>query len=494
MRQSDRHVLPSSPQTNRAGDFPSGHGSRSLRATPLFFVNSARPHSTLLWAAVGIAAVIVGVPLGQQLRSVFSAAPSGESEKIRTPRELTSGAAQSNIPANPTDHSTEDTLSDDAIEAELSRLLGASSRAGGSRSTIEVMDAISAANQEKSDLRRYLLIYEAVSELGRSDFEAALIRARKENNSIAQRAIERRWAEVDPLSAAKAWADGSEKLVGDSFFSSWVKINPSSALTWFSGLEEGPQRQKARELILERVAKYDPQRALDFSNQITNEKDRNALVARSLKTVAESDLPQAITLARSLPEGTTRDTALDTVITQIASTDLASAQKLIAENPNGTFSRASASVAAGLLKQSPVQAVAWADSLPEGSAKEAAYAGIAREWSTRDMEAVAEWLDKLPASAARDAAVVSFAGRNAARDPEGATLWAATLPNSDSKKGLLMMTVRNWQRTNPEAAQKWIDTAEGLSAAEKESLSTLQSASKPGKGNSKTPDKPKKIN
>jgi hypothetical protein len=57
-----------------------------------------------------------------------------------------------------------------------------------------------------------------------------------------------------------------------------------------------------------------------------------------------------------------------------------------------------------------------------------------------------------------------------------------------------MMTVRNWQRTNPEAAQKWIDTAEGLSAAEKESLSTLQSVSKSGKGNSKTPDKPKKIN
>lgn len=442
-------------------------------------MNPTRSHSTLLWAAVGIAAVLGGVSLGQRLRSVFSASPSDKLEKVRVERGVTS-TAHPDISPDPTVSPPEDTLSDDAIEAELSRLLGASSRAGGSRSTIEVMDAISTANQEKSDLRRYLLIYEAVSELGRNDFEAALLRARKENNSIAQRAIERRWAEVDPLSAAKAWADGSEKLVGDSFFSSWVKINPSSALTWFTALEEGPQRQKARELILERVAKYDPQRALDFSNQITNEKDRNSLVARSLKTVAESDLPQAITLARSLPEGTTRDTALDTVITQIASTDLAAAQKLIAENPDGTFSRASASVAAGLLKQSPAQAVAWADTLPEGLARESAYAGITREWSTRDLEAVAGWLDKLPPSAARDAAVLSFAGRNAARDPEGATLWASTLPASDSRKGLLMMTVRNWQRTNPEAAQKWIDSAEGLSATEKESLASLQTTSKSG--------------
>ncbi len=454
-------------------------------------MNPTRSHSALLWTAVGIAAVLGGVALGQRLRTVFSASPSDKSERVDIQRAVPS-TAQANIPADPPVSPQRDILSDDAIEAELSRLLGASSRAGGSRSTMEVMDAISTANQEKSDLRRYLLIYEAVSELGRNDFEAALLRARKENNSIAQRAIERRWAEVDPLSAAKAWASGSEKLVGDSFFSSWVKISPSSALAWFSGLDEGPQRQKARELILERVAKYDPQRALDFSNQITNEKDRNALVSRSLKTVAESDLPQAITLARSLPVGTTRDAALDTVITQIASTDLAAAQKLIAENPDGTFSRASASVAAGLLKQSPIQAVAWADTLPEGTARESAYAGIAREWSTRDLEAVAGWLDKLPASAARDAAVLAFAGRNAARDPEGATLWASTLPANDSRKNLLMMTLRNWQRINPGAVQKWIDSAEGLSAAERESLSTLQVTSKSGTGSSKTLGKPQK--
>ena len=101
-------------------------------------------------------------------------------------------------------------------------------------------------------------------------------------------------------------------------------------------------------------------------------------------------------------------------------------------------------------------------------------------------------MDKLPASAARDAAVLAFAGRNAARDPEGATLWASTLPANDSRKNLLMMTLRNWQRTNPEAVQKWIDSAEGLSAAERESLSTLQITSKSGTGSSKTLGKPQK--
>ena len=461
----------------------------SIPGPPALLVKSTRFNSTFLWAAVGFAATLAGVPLGQQLRSGLSAErPSGP--QFVAGKNDRSNEATGPVPTSGV--SSRDDLSDDAIETELSSLFGASSRTGGSRSAIEAMDALSAANEEKSDLRRYLLIYEAVNELGRNDFEAALLRARKENNHIAQRALERRWAEVDPLSAAKAWAAGSEKLVGDSFFASWVKINASSALTWFSELEEGPQKQKARELVLDRVAKSDPQRALDFANQITNEKDRNALVARSLKTVGDSDISQAITLARALPEGTTRDTALDTVITQIASTDLAAAQKLIEETPQGNFSRAAASVAAGLLKQSPGQAVSWANALPEGLAKESAYAGIAREWSTRDLEAAAGWLDTLPSGAPRDAAVLSFAGRNAARDPEGATLWASTLPSSDSRTNLLMITVRNWQRSNPEAVQKWIETAEGLSAAERESLLNLQAASKSPGTNQKTPSKPSK--
>jgi hypothetical protein len=55
-----------------------------------------------------------------------------------------------------------------------------------------------------------------------------------------------------------------------------------------------------------------------------------------------------------------------------------------------------------------------------------------------------------------------------------------------------MMTIRNWQRTNPEAAQKWIDSAEGLSAAEKESLASLQTTSKSGPSKVKPSAKPQK--
>jgi hypothetical protein len=79
------------------------------------------------------------------------------------------------------------------------------------------IDAISAAFNDKSDLRRFLGIYEAASELGKDDIAAALERAKAEDNPIAVRALERRWAEVDPVGAIKARKEGKAQPFGDAF-------------------------------------------------------------------------------------------------------------------------------------------------------------------------------------------------------------------------------------------------------------------------------------
>ena len=88
----------------------------------------------------------------------------------------------------------------------------------------------------------------------------------------------------------------------------------------------------------------------------------------------------------------------------------------------------------------------------------------------RDVDAAATWLDTLPKGSARDAAVASFATRTAPRDPEGATMWAATLEPGAQRSSALGQTVGIWLRLNPAAANEWITNAPGLSAEERESL------------------------
>jgi len=179
-------------------------------------VNAQSSIQQFRWPILAVVALCAGIPLGRSLRSSVSAPPPA-------PSALPSTSAQTPDP-NALPKSL-DSVSDEAVESEISRLVGASSSLAGTRTPTEVLDAITAANSIKSDLQRFAATYEAVSELGRNDLAEALERARDERyNPIAIRAIERRWAEIDPQGAAKIAAEsgGSMKL-DDAFFSPFLE-------------------------------------------------------------------------------------------------------------------------------------------------------------------------------------------------------------------------------------------------------------------------------
>jgi hypothetical protein len=433
-------------------------------------VNPTPPILFLKRHSLTLAAVLVGVFLGRTLKQGEQQDAAAAGGPVRAADTNGFGpAAEASSPAKVGEKD-----SDAAVEAEVARILGGAAPDSANRTPQQTMDAISSAVQEKSDLRRFLAVYEAVSELGKDDVGAALERARKEDNAIAIRALERRWGEIDPVGAAKAWASGESKPLGDAFFSAWSKTNPSSALRWYAGLEDGDIKNQARSLILDRVAKTDPQRALDFANQLPDGKDQTQLISRALANLGAKDPAEALAAARRLPEGAGRKAGIDSVVNQVASTNLKEAQRLIEELPPNTVTNASAAVAAALARKGPETALEWAGTLPDGQSKEAAFGGIAREWAGRDVQAAAGWLDTLPAGAAKNAAVASFATRAAPRDPEGATVWAATLPQGSQRSSVLAQTVGIWQRLNPEAAADWIKSAPGLSADERTALTHLQ--------------------
>ncbi|NBV84774.1 MAG: hypothetical protein EBS01_00570 [Verrucomicrobia bacterium] len=364
--------------------------------------------------------------------------------------------------------------SDAAVEAEVARLLGGAPLGDGARTATEVMDAISAANNQKSDLRKFLAIYEAVSQLGKGALLEAFERAINENNPTAIRALERRWAEIDPAGAAKALAEKKISSLSEAFCEAWAKSDPAGALQWFAGLENGDQKNLARTSILNRIATVDPSRALDYANQMPAGEDQKQLLSRALAAIGKKDPGAAFAAAQTLPEGDIRKTGLDAVLTQIASTNVSEAQRLLSELPPNSVSSAPAVITSRLARDNPQNALDFAATLAEGAGRDAASGALAREWAGRDVEAAAKWLDSIPKGATRDSAVASFATRTAPRDPEGATLWASTLPPGKQRSATLTQTISIWQRTNPAAAAEWINAAPELSPDERKALSQVQ--------------------
>ncbi len=427
--------------------------------------------SSLTIPVLTVAAVLLGIPLGRSLRGTPKATGPSPGPSAASGGQTASGIGFAKPAVKPAAVEADDA----ATDAEFARLLGDRPLAESKRTPVQIMDGISAAYQEKSELRRFLGIYESVAELGKESIGEALERARKENNAIAIRALERRWAELDPETAIKEWQEGKAKPPGDAFFGAWAKSNPAGALRWFASLPEGEVRKEASVAVLDRIAKADPLRALDFANQLPEGKDQSLLVTRALGALSAKDPNTALAAAQGLPEGAGRRAGLDSVVTQIATTNLEEAQRVAKELPPNTLSGAGSVIAGALVKQSPEGALEWAGTLPDGATKASAYAGIAREWASRDVVAAATWLDTLPKGPERDSAVASFANRTAPRDPEGATAWASTLPQGEQRTAVLTQTLAIWQRLNPEAANEWLAKATDISPSEREALSQAAS-------------------
>lgn len=441
-----------------------------------------RYFSAIRWPLAGVLSVGAGVALGRLVRSDSrDGADFLEARRGGNRGEAAGHGAERSAPAREGMPPGADAsvVGQDA-HANLAQLLGISAGVGGKFSPEQLMDAISTLKDEKSQFRRFMGVYEAVSLLGKEDMEQALRRARDEKDEVAMTALHRRWAEVDPVSAANSWLQGTDKLVNSSIFSTWAKINPAGALRWLSQLEASPRRDEARTAIFYSVARSDPQRALEMAAQFPEGADRALLVSRAIHYMAGEDAGQALAAAKAQTDPAVRNAGLDVVVSKLAATQLEEAQRVFAELPPNSLVQGAGLIAAGLVRQSPQKAVEWAQSLPEGPSRDAVYGSIAKEWAARDVEGLAAWLDKLPQGSARNSAVLAFAGRSALSDPEGAALWLSTIPWGDARTKLLTTAFSNWQRVNPKAAQQWIQTSQHLSPEERAALgAALQTTGKP---------------
>lgn len=418
------------------------------------------------------ASFLLGLPLG---RVLF---PENSSP---APTAATNREADTRVANEPVGASTN---ADDSLDNEISKLLGGNSNSPANRTPAELIAEISAALSIKSELQRFSAIYEAVNRLGRDDLAEALRKAVADNNAIAIRAIQRRWAEVDPVGAAKlAQQEGQNLDLGDAFYAAWAKLNPSAALNFVSALAGDEKRNGPRQIVFNAIAKSDPRKAIDLSTSLPESNEKNRMLATAIETIAQTNSSEAMQLAKTLPEGDSRRAAIDAVITKVASTNISEAQAMLANLPPNTARESAAAIANLLFKDSRDSATQWANALPEGETKASAFSSIASNLAGSDVESAASWIESLPKGPSRDSAVAAFAGRTAFRDPEGATEWASTIPPGELRNNVLQRTLSIWQRTNSQAASQWIDKSPALSDAERTDLSKA----------SQTPPEPRRF-
>ena len=100
----------------------------------------------------------------------------------------------------------------------------------------------------------------------------------------------------------------------------------------------------------------------------------------------------------------------------------------------------------------PADAAAWAESLPDGAARQSAVDQVAIAWSATDAQAAWDWSAGLPAGEARDAALLSLAYELAREDPALAFERSTQLAEGPDRVRLVEHAVSNWALADPQAA------------------------------------------
>ena len=301
----------------------------------------------------------------------------------------------------------------------------------------------------------------------------------------------------------------------------WLRTDAPAALAWAQNLPPA-DRAPAIESALHELALKDPLQVIELAQKNLTDPALERTLLLALRKITETNPAAAAGLVTLLPAGATQTSAaldiaralaaknpataldfigqlpagpaqtlaLNNALTSWAAAAPAAAGQYVAALPPGPTQNAAAAHLATLLAREPANALAWAQSLPAATARDAALVSIANTWAQTDPAAATRWASTQPAgptastaltgalsywlltdsAAARDfvttlpaatqlAAAASIAPQLAQRDPTAALAWAQTLAAPAAREAAVAAAYTRWLDNAPAAARTWLATA-----------------------------------
>ena len=339
-----------------------------------------------------------------------------------------------------------------------------------------------------SDYHRTIRLAGAAAKLDREEVLAALEQEQaRENGSVDQRAesiqeaLLARYAELDPRAATLWLLQTYPHQLRDVWMkvtlSTWVSRDQEAALAWASGLPARDLRASVYNALLEELGGLDPAAAerlvvtlgnnadnLDALYQKLAEKDLPSAVAHAVKlrsTNAASairgvmkvwvirDLAGASAWANQMPAGDLREAAWSSLYQEWIDHDPASAAAYLSENGGADLREQSRNVASVWVERDPQAALRWSESLPYAPRKDALASAISN-WAERDPRAAAEYALSQMGSNQNDL-VTSVMWAWSKADLPTALGWAETLPSGGLRDDARRSVYQDWATNDPHA-------------------------------------------
>lgn len=278
---------------------------------------------------------------------------------------------------------------------------------------------------------------------------------------LVRRAVAAELARIDPRRAVEQLqalpATSERDEMLTAAAGAWARQDANGAVAWAQGLADETLRRRMVTSVGFELAQMQPDRALEVVELLPAGRERWLLTGAVAQTWVIKDPKAAFAWAQALPAGDAREAAYAGFDTGLG----VPSKRRIASAPNtrGGSSRTRGGVGAGaIVRDGDLPSFElWLRGQREGISREEAILEYVRQRGAAEPRAIGQWLTTLPPGATRDRATELHVESVLAVSPREAAGLLQTLPRSEQTPEMLERTAKRLLITDPAAAAVWIE-------------------------------------
>jgi len=252
----------------------------------------------------------------------------------------------------------------------------------------------------------------------------------------------------------------------------WAITDTQAAFDWLSLNAEdlGTNLPQLYSAIMAQHIIQNPESAKEMISVMEAGSLKNTLAIQLVQSLAKEGVADALSWSESLEDPIARKQAVEVAVQAYTEEDPESAYQYAsnASDP-GVKEQMLAQVGYVMAGLDPVKASTDLDRFPEETHRQL-IPRIAWAWSQRDPQAAANWADSIPEGAARDQAIREANWSIVSADPQRAFSLASTVGDQSMRYGLVRDALKAWHQMDPDTAQQALTTITGLSEMERDYL------------------------
>lgn len=284
------------------------------------------------------------------------------------------------------------------------------------------------------------------------------------------------WAKQEPRRALETVAKIPDSFVRDELhyyvFSAWAEKNPEAAAAYF--LENGDILKEegifmiifhdasvvfgASYSIVENLAKFSPEKALEWIDHIENKQKQTELKDKLISVLAKKDPVALLKNSAQLFPGEENKTYA-AIAGQWVKRDPVATQQWIETLPEEEKSIIHQAIVKSLSKDKPLDALAWVQKNLDIKELNSDYQYFLNSaLDNVEISEAQQWIQSFPDSPEKYRIMENYASSLDDRNYTEQIEFIFTIPDKSSQNEALGRTLNRWMQDDDVAAKKWLDT------------------------------------